>query len=250
LNGELLFDDVSIGTYSYVVEKDGYVSLHGSFEITNGNKTINVYLTPEVIEPETYSVKFIVRDSTDNSLIENAQVTTNNLVGLTNANGTHTFLNLQSGSYTYIASKSGYKLNTGNFEIQDSNQVITIFLIREDTPTPPGPTEPEFISEGGIKIVAFDLDSLDYGDEDSWDYIYVALRNTGNYDKENVRVILSIPELGVWDTAGPFKLSQNLRKDLYFDLDIPNYSPGWYYARLSISSIDYSRSIWYEIYLD
>jgi len=130
--GVASFISLSPAIYGFTVEKEGYDTKTGSFTIVDSDGSINVYLTPEVIEPETYSVKFIVRNSNDNSLIENAYyIKSNDLVGLTNLNGELLFDDVSIGTHPYFVVKEGYFAAYGDFEITNANKIITVYLTPE-----------------------------------------------------------------------------------------------------------------------
>ena len=79
-----------------------YISNSGSASVTKAGDSLSVtiYLTP------VGSVTVYVRDKSTNALISGASITGSGS-GTTNSSGAISFGNLQIGTYSYTASKSG-----------------------------------------------------------------------------------------------------------------------------------------------
>ncbi len=123
--GAISFGNLQIGTYSYSASKSGYISGSGSASVTKAGDSLSVtiYLTP------IGSVTVYVRDKATNALISGASITGSG-TGTTSSSGTVSFGNLQIGTYSYTASKSGYISGSGSASVTKAgdNLSVTIYL--------------------------------------------------------------------------------------------------------------------------
>jgi hypothetical protein len=79
----------------------------------------------------------------------------------------------------------------------------------------------------------------------------VRIKNTGDYDLENVTVNVFIPELAVKTRLRTFDLDDDDHISRRINMDLPEVEPGWYIMRFSISDGDGNlrevRHRWVEI---
>ncbi|MGM5484217.1 MAG: hypothetical protein ACQER9_04865, partial [Nanobdellota archaeon] len=176
------------------------------------------------------------------------------------ANMTLTFLNKKISLNSRFDShgnreciQTGEKLNEGTYEVRinvDDNDAYTekdennnrkLFLIEV--------IEKEDDKDLSIAIRNFDFFMIDHQKAENLDDLRINLVNDGDEDIENLRLTISIPELSTWDKIGPLDLDVNERINKHFRLNPYDYEPGWYYVRVSMSSEDYTRAKWYEVYI-
>lgn len=113
------------GTYSYLVELDGYQDNTGNVEIID--QDVDHTITMNEI---TYPVTFQVSDY-NFFTVSDAIITLN---GVANAAGQYQF-NLTPGTYSNNVSKEGFTDLPGSFEVTNQSQSISITLIT--SPIPP-----------------------------------------------------------------------------------------------------------------
>lgn len=152
---------------------------------------------------------------------------------------------LQNGTYIITVTVTDSDGNTTS-----SSVTITIGTI--PPPPPKTITDPlrKEIVERGIYIANFDIhdnNHLHPGVQE------LDLRFVNNKDMTltNVIVTISIPELGAWVRAGPFRElrpGESVRRVLL--LDIYDAPTGFYDLRLSFTSNEYIRANWYEVYVE
>ena len=122
-SGTVSFGSLQIGTYSYTASKSGYIGGSGSASITKAgdNLTVTIYLTP------IGSITVYVRDKATNALISGASITGSG-TGTTNSSGAVSFGNLQIGTYTYSASKSGYISSSGSASVSKAGDSLSVTI--------------------------------------------------------------------------------------------------------------------------
>lgn len=151
--GYTSYSDLDVGSYYFTASKSGYSSGSGSTTITasNTSRTVYIYLTPEVVTPTSGSITVYVKDANTGASISGATVSGGGYSGTTNSSGYKSFSGLSFGSYTFIASKSGYSSNSGSVSISTSttSNSVTIYL----TPTP---------TTGSITVYVKDADTGAY----------------------------------------------------------------------------------------
>ncbi len=109
------------GEYQYFIEKEGFVTYSGTFEVNDADLAIDVTLDSGV-DPE-YTVTFTVMDE-EGELIDDAAIT---IEEETFNPGDYTF-DLTPGFYNYIVSKALYFESTGFFTIIDNNIFVNVVL--------------------------------------------------------------------------------------------------------------------------
>ncbi|MGC9343792.1 MAG: carboxypeptidase regulatory-like domain-containing protein, partial [Bacteroidales bacterium] len=139
------------GSYSYTVTKSGYIQKSGTVNISGGNVTENVTLTP------AYLVTFNVTDE-DAAAVEGANVLINGKNLQTNSEGKAT-ISLPNGDYNYEVTKDGFPTKSDNITV--SGQAITenvtlsipyydvFFLVKDGSDNP--------IEGASVAINGFDI---------------------------------------------------------------------------------------------
>lgn len=111
------------GEYQYFVQKDGFITATGTFEVDEEDVVINVTLDSGD-DPE-YTVTFTVMDEEGFDMITDATITLN---GETYAAGEYEF-ELTPGFYNYVVSKALYFDTEGTFTVIDNNVFVNVNLI-------------------------------------------------------------------------------------------------------------------------
>ncbi len=161
--GEYLFN-VEAGTYSYEVEKQGYVSVDGELTVTDQDITVEVTL--EEAPAPTYDIEFVVLND-EQETIEGAVVT---LDGETAEAGQYVFNGFEAGTYDYTVEKTGYFPVSGEVSITDQDEIIEVVLSTDDTGIPvdiaeevrvfPNPATTRIEISSGEKIARIDVFDL------------------------------------------------------------------------------------------
>ena len=89
---------------------------------------------PEPVEPVTYNISCSVTDGTDplenvDVILEDADET--QYTGKTGSAGGCTISNVPEGTYSVVATKTGYTEYTGTIEVSEDNKTLTITLTEE-----------------------------------------------------------------------------------------------------------------------
>jgi hypothetical protein len=116
--GNYVFDNVEQGTYQYMVERPGYVTVQDQVTV-NDNVNVNV-----VLQLHTYTVTFVVTDDNLNPVTD-AIIT---LSGVTNPAGNYSFSGILPGSYVYSVQKDGFITYQDMVSVDDQNVVIPVEL--------------------------------------------------------------------------------------------------------------------------
>jgi uncharacterized protein (TIGR02145 family) len=111
--------NLSTGNYNYTITREGFISYSGTFNVVNGNKVINIYLSPVPL----YYLAFHLVDNMQP--IVSASVTVNAMYRLTNQYGYASFTSLPSGSYNYMINYGQNSVIEGVAEVY-GNTLITI----------------------------------------------------------------------------------------------------------------------------
>ncbi len=132
-SGYVSFSGLSYGTHTFSASKSGYYSNSGSATIssTSTSPSITIYLTPiTTVEEEIIGdIRVYVRDRSTGSVIYGATVSGAGSTKSTNSSGYTTFYDLETGTYYFSASASGYQSNGGYATLSSSStQTITIYL--------------------------------------------------------------------------------------------------------------------------
>ena len=136
--GNVVFSNISLGTYTFTASKTGYNSSSGQGTITASSPTatVTIYLSKDDdTTPAAGSITVYVKDASTGANISGASVSGGSCSGSTNNSGYIVFSSLPFGSYTFTASKSGYMSNTGSASISVSaaTNSITIYLTKLPT---------------------------------------------------------------------------------------------------------------------
>jgi len=142
--GYVSYSGLDYGSYTFSASKSGYYGNSGTATISSYNPTpsITIYLTPieEEEEDDTVygSITVYVYDADTGSTISGASVSGAGTTESTNYYGYTSYSGLETGSYYFTASKSGYSSGSGSTTITASNtsRTVYIYLTPEDnTPT-------------------------------------------------------------------------------------------------------------------
>lgn len=109
------------GEYQYFVEKEGFVTLAGTFEVNDTDVVVDVTL--ESGDDPQYAATFTILDA-EGELISDAVITLN---GETYAANEYAF-DLTPGFYNYEVNKAFYFPATGSFSVVDSDVFINVEL--------------------------------------------------------------------------------------------------------------------------
>ncbi len=122
--GDYIFDGIKPGTYDYIVEAEGYITEEGEVEVIDEDITVEVEM-----EPEVYTVTFMVEDSETEEPIVNAIVTFDGEEYITDNDGIAVIENVYPSAYDYTVEKEGYITVEGEVEVEeDTNVSITMEL--------------------------------------------------------------------------------------------------------------------------
>ena len=119
-SGEIDFDYILPGTYTWTVSKTAYETETGEITVTQ-NETVEVSLNIA-----TYSVTFIVTTENTNP-IEDAQVDFNSIIQNTDSNGEAIFEDILYGTYTWTVSDTNYETETGSIDVAQ-DEIIEVNL--------------------------------------------------------------------------------------------------------------------------
>ncbi len=137
--GDYIFDNILPGTYEYMVEAEGYLTVAGEVEVVDADVTVEVEM-----EPEVYTVTFMVEDSETEEPVVNATVTFNGEEYMTDNNGIAVIEDIYPSVYDYTVEKGGYVSVEGEVEVVDADvtvevemepEVYTVTFIVEDSET-------------------------------------------------------------------------------------------------------------------
>jgi len=99
----------------------------------NGNDGILIGMTGDEWHVSdacpVYDVNFIVTVDPGAEPVEGATISMNGIVRYTNETGQADFAGYEAGFYTYVVSKDGYEMATGDFELADENVTIEVSLL-------------------------------------------------------------------------------------------------------------------------
>ncbi len=124
-DGTAVIEDVYPSVYDYMVEKEGYVSIEGEVEVVDADVTVEVEM-----EPEVYTVTFMVKDSETEDPIVNATVTFDGEEYLTDNDGMAVIEDVYPGIYEYSVKKEEYFTYEGEVEVED-DITIEVSMILE-----------------------------------------------------------------------------------------------------------------------
>lgn len=122
--GDYVIENVEAGTYSYSLQKAGYITVNGEVEIVNANLTIPVQMSLIA-----YQTTFVVKNSLEQA-ISGAQVTISGQgTQSTNASGIAVFDNITPGTYAYQIIAQGYASQSGTITVANQNIEESAVLI-------------------------------------------------------------------------------------------------------------------------
>jgi len=119
--GDYIFDGIKPGTYDYMVEAEGYLTVEGEVEVIDADVTVEVKM-----EPELYIVTFIVEDSETEDPVANATVTFNGEEYMTDNDGTAVIEDVYPSAYDYTVEKEGYITVEGEVEVIDADVTVEV----------------------------------------------------------------------------------------------------------------------------
>lgn len=119
--GQYEINNIIDGSYNYTVSKYAYETAEGSFDMAGEDVTVNA----ELQSIPTYEAVFNVTDD-DGNAVSDAIISVNDI---DYAAGEYTIGNLIPETYSYVVSKDGFLTATGEFEIVDQNENVSIELI-------------------------------------------------------------------------------------------------------------------------
>jgi len=135
-DGEVVFEDMELGTYDYIVEKDGFVTVEDDVTIKEEGVTESVTL--EVDDAvEEYDLTFEVEDE-DGNAIEGAIVEVNGMEETTDSEGEAVFEDLEPSTYEYEVTHEDFETEEGEVEIEDEDETETVTMEEEDDEDTPG----------------------------------------------------------------------------------------------------------------
>ena len=132
--GYVSYSGLDYGSYTFSASKSGYYVNSGTATISSYNPTpsITIYLTPieEEEEDDTVygSITVYVYDADTGSTISGASVSGAGTTKSTNYYGYTSYSGLETGSYYFTASKSGYSSGSGSTTITASNTSRTVYI--------------------------------------------------------------------------------------------------------------------------
>lgn len=116
--GNYTSDGLFAGTYSYRIEKEGYLSVEGEFELIDEDISIGEQLQ------DIYNVSFRITD--ENGEVADAVITINDA---THDPGVMVFEQMIPDTYTYRVQKEDFYEVEGTIELVDDHMEIDVFLI-------------------------------------------------------------------------------------------------------------------------
>ncbi len=120
--GEYEFSVEEVGTYSYLVKKDGFITAFGEVMV-DMDVTESVVLTAGA--NPTYTVTFTVVDNEENPVAD-AIVTFDGVEGTANE---YVIADVEAGVYAYTVAKDGYESVTGNVTVTDADVTVDVVLV-------------------------------------------------------------------------------------------------------------------------
>ncbi|MEM4369148.1 MAG: carboxypeptidase regulatory-like domain-containing protein, partial [Candidatus Woesearchaeota archaeon] len=237
------FANVQAGDYSYTISHPGYEPLSGTVKVSSSDVFVFLSLTPRT-SSGVFSATFLVLDNSTGNPLPNALVVFDGQSKQTDSAGIAVFNNFAPASYAYKINKEGYLEVSGVATIVDQSIFITVRLQKPGVAEKPiGAEEAEF----GIHISAVRVPESNILAGDILE-VGIALSNSGNKGLDDVKVIVSIPELGIRKSIGPFDLGQGERMSKTVYLELPNaLKEKNYWLRLNIYSNEVRRTIHREI---
>ncbi len=145
--GNYLFESLGLGSYEYLITKDGYLDLHGNVIVKDGDVFVNRTMIAD--DDDVYTITVEITDEFDDP-VENAYFSIEEFGGyLSDENGTIVFIATE-GNYDYTVSKYGFEEYENTAEI-DADKTIEVVLdyIRYDVNLSANPEDGGTISGSG-----------------------------------------------------------------------------------------------------
>lgn len=111
-------DGLFSGNYEYSVQKEGYLPVHGSFELIDQDISLDIALQ------DIYNIEFNI--SNDYGVVEDAIITINDDVY---ESGVTVFSQMIPGAYSYTIEKEGFYPAEGTIDLESEDMSIDIYLI-------------------------------------------------------------------------------------------------------------------------
>ncbi len=246
-NGEATIAGLSPGTYDYWISKAGYITLTGTFTLTDADKTIFVVLQPG--EQGSFTATFVVRDAITSQPIPEAVIALNTgQIAITNQQGTASITGLAPGTYWLFVSKQGYVSVSSSFTIANSDVLVSIALVPlgQAPPSLPSPTEKEE-TFARLRIDSIAIPNQFELEPGSDLELIVTFENSGAR-LESASIVAAIAELGIRVKQGPFELTNGDRKTKRLILTIPeDAEPGSYWVRITLGQDSQKRTVHREV---
>jgi len=128
--GDYVFDNILPGNYEYIVEAEGYLTEEGEVEVIDADVTVEVEM-----EPEVYTVTFMVKDSETEDPIVNATVTFDGEEYMTDNAGMVMIEDVYPSVYDYTVEKEGYITVEGEAEVEEDTTVDIEMVLETFTVT-------------------------------------------------------------------------------------------------------------------
>jgi len=188
------------GSSNYVYEKLTYSSdtsgtstsqsYSQTYTVNSKPLTVTFYCHPKAAEVTTGTITVYVRDAETNALISGASVSGAGKSGITGTEGYLKFTNIDLGTYTFTASKTGYNSGSGEGAITATapTTTVTIYLTKE---TPVGGQEDDYPVTDGVTVYVRDANT--YALLSS---AYVSGSDYGGYTNSSGYVSFSIMDYG------------------------------------------------------
>jgi len=241
LSGVAIISGLNEGFHYYIITHPNYLVL-ADWIYVNSNLDISAAMQPGA-GIELYQTIFTVtEDGTQNyAPIAGATIDLSGWVEQTDINGQHTFIALSPGTYGYTVSKEGYTTVSGTITITDSDLSAGVQLSR--IPEYWAEEEPEY----GIHISAIRIPAAyEYNAGDTVE-ITLSFANDGDEELEDVKASVTVYDLALRESVGPFDLKKGKKvtKTMYLELpeDAEKQS---YYARITIDSNEVKRVVYRE----
>jgi hypothetical protein len=255
-NGEILFARVNPGEYDLTITHENFEDLDEDIQIS-GNTLFVKTLQRTTVPQDERNVVITVLDRDTNEPVPDAQVyvalsdihvePVQVETRLTDVNG-RAFFRLTDGRYPYAVDPRYHEefMSEEGFLVNGNDLFITVLVSR--TSYPPTPVPPPRVPELSLSISSLTIPrgfEVRAGEELE---VLLNMQHSGNEDLENTKVLISIPQLGIRSTAGPFDLDESESTSKRLTLNLPSETPqGVYYVRVEVHNNDVTRVLHRQI---
>jgi uncharacterized repeat protein (TIGR02543 family) len=111
-----------VGSYTYFVSREGFITVTGTFEVVDVDLNINVPMVAGT--NPTFTVTFTIADGESNPITD-AVVTFNGVEG---AVGEYAFTDVEPGVYSYSVTKDGFVTSAGTVTVTDEDVTVPVTL--------------------------------------------------------------------------------------------------------------------------